>query len=363
MLEILLRSLGVDTTGLAANLPLRAGLAALCAFALCALGTRALLALLLRLRVAEAVEKTDSEKLAELHKEKAHTPTMGGISMVAGLAVATLFFAAPLNEYVLVGLLLTGAFALLGFLDDWIKLTRPGAKGLSIKAKLAWQTLLAAGAAVFLHGQGADTAGLVDLYVPFLPGVHPALPPALFVGFAALVLVTTVNAVNFTDGLDGLASGCSAISAAAFAVFAGLAGSATLAPAFGLPFVDGASELAVFAAALAGTGLGFLWHNGFPARLFMGDTGSLALGGALGYTALALKLELLLPLVGAVFVAEGASVLLQVLSFRLTGRRLFLIAPLHHRYQFLGWPETRITLRFWISAVVGATAGVIAVHG
>ncbi|MHC4598188.1 MAG: phospho-N-acetylmuramoyl-pentapeptide-transferase [Planctomycetota bacterium] len=359
MVGNLIDMLGGNSLAFSENVLLRAFLAALTAFAATALSTRWLLLILARLGVCERVDKTDSEPLKNLHKGKASTPTMGGIAMVAGFGVAVLSWTPAGHPHVLTGLLLVLGFALLGFLDDWIKLTRSERKGLTIRGKLGAQFLLAfAGAlALYLLGRGPD--GAVAIHVPFVSALVAPLPPVVYVGFATLVLVVTVNAVNFTDGLDGLASGCAVVTGITLSALAYLAGGAATASGLGIPFVEGAGELAVFGAALAGCGLGFLWHNCFPARLFMGDTGSMALGAAIGYVAVAVKQELLLPIVGAVFVAEGLSVLLQVLSFRLTGKRLFLIAPLHHRYQFLGWPESRITIRFWISAVVSAAAGAV----
>ena len=362
MFEIILRLAGANGQALAGNLPLRAGLAAFTAFAVTALATRWLIGFLGRLHVAERVDKKDSEKLAELHGDKKDTPTLGGLALVFGMTTATLLWTDLANAYVWTGVLLVAGFAGLGLLDDWIKLVREDRKGLTIRGKLTGQLALGAAAAAGLYLLGRGPDGLVEVYVPLLPSFRPALPGILFLGFAVVVLVATVNAVNFTDGLDGLASGCAVITGVPLAAFAALAGSAGSAASLAIPYVEGAGELAVFGAALGGTGLGFLWHNCFPARLFMGDTGSMALGAAIGYMALAVKMELLLPLVGAVFVAEGLSVLLQVLSFRITGRRLFLIAPLHHRYQFLGWPETRITIRFWISAAVSAAAGAFALQ-
>ncbi len=342
------------------DLLLRTGLACSVAFLATVFGTRWLLAFLRRRNVSEHVDKTDSEKLKELHKNKSETPTMGGIAVVGGFAAALLLWADLDNPYILPGLALVIAFASLGFLDDWVKLVKSGRKGLSIRGKMAWQIVIALAAAWTLYTLGHGPDGLVDVRVPLVGAASASLPALAFAALAILVMVSTVNAVNFTDGLDGLASGCAVITCLPLAVCALCASSPGTASAMSIPFVEGAGELAVFAGAMTGAGLGFLWHNCFPARLFMGDTGSLALGGAIGYLALALKLELFLPLLGAVFVAEGLSVVLQVLSFRLTGRRIFLIAPLHHRYQFKGWPETQITIRFWISAAVSAAAGTAA---
>ncbi|MCU0722401.1 MAG: phospho-N-acetylmuramoyl-pentapeptide-transferase [Planctomycetes bacterium] len=357
MIGWILSLLAADSGDFARDVLLRAGLASITAFCLTALATRFLLPWLKRRRVAERVDKTDSEKLAELHKGKADTPTMGGLALSAGVLASALLWADPRNPYVRCGLLLLAGFAALGFLDDWIKLTCKGRKGLTIKGKLLWQIALSAGAAVCLWTAGRTAAGGVEVLAPLWHAGFVVLPAALFLPFAVFVLVSTVNAVNFTDGLDGLASGVSVIALVPLAVLAWAAGRPDAAGWLGIPLVPGCGEASVLASAAAGAGLGFLWHNCFPARMFMGNTGSLPLGAMVGFTALAAKAELLLPLFGAVFVAEGMSVALQILSFRLTGRRLFLIAPLHHRYQFLGWPESRITVRFWIAAAVSAVAG------
>jgi len=362
MYETVLSVLGADPTVLGQNLLLRAGLSAITAFAVTVLATRALLCVLLRAGVSERVDKTDSDELKELHSHKASTPTMGGVSMVVGLGVATVLWAPLSNPYISTGLLVILGFATLGFLDDWIKLTQEKKKGMSIRAKLGWQILLASAMALALYFFGRGPGSTVEVDIPILRSTHLVLPALGFLGFATLVMVASVNAVNFTDGLDGLASGCAVVTGATFAGVAYLAGDAVSAAGFGMPFVEGGSELAVLGAALAGTGLGFLWHNCFPARLFMGDTGSLALGSAIGFMAIAVKQELLLPIVGAVFVAEGLSVVLQIAWFRITGKRLFLIAPLHHRYQFLGWHETQITIRFWISSAVSAAVGAVALR-
>lgn len=339
------------------SLTLRAALAALTAFAVSLLAGRRLIAYFRRRRIEENVDVKDSEKLAELHAAKARTPTMGGIGIVAALVGSTLLWADVTDPFVVLGLFLVSALGALGFWDDWVKLRGGGRKGLSIREKLLYQAAFSIAVAASLYSL-AEGAGGASLYVPLVKASLAVLPAAIYIPFAATVLVATMNAVNFTDGLDGLAAGCCAIAAVPLLLLAYASGRPDYAAHLAIPFVHGAGELAVFTAALIGAGVGFLWFNCFPAQVFMGDTGSLPLGGAVGFLACAVRQELLLLLVGGVFVAEGLSVVLQILSFRLLGRRVFLIAPLHHRYQFLGWPESRITIRFWIAGGVCAAASV-----
>lgn len=301
------------------------------------------------------------------HQTKRGTPSMGGVAILAGIWAG--YFGAHLVGAVFgdtgpsaSGLLVLGlatALGAVGFLDDLIKIRQSRNLGLNKTAKTLGQitaaTLFGILVLQFANADGLTPGSRQLSYVREIATV--ALPPVLFVLFVIVVVSAWSNAVNFTDGLDGLASGVSVIALVPLAGLAWAAGRPDAASWFGVPFVPGCAEAAVLASAAAGAGLGFLWHNCFPARMFMGNTGSLPLGAVVGFTALAAKQELLLPLFGAVFVAEGLSVTLQVLSFRLTGRRLFLIAPLHHRYQFLGWPESRITVRFWIASAISALAG------
>jgi len=342
--------------GIFDSITLRAALAALTAAGLSVLIGGRLIAYFRKRRIEENVEAKDSEKLAQIHADKAHTPTMGGLGIVGALVGSTILWGRLENPYILLGLFLVLSLCALGFLDDYIKLCGRR-KGLSIREKLLYQTAFTIAVAASLFAVGNEGSG-VSLYVPLVKATLVVLPAFLYIPFVTVVMVATMNSVNFTDGLDGLATGCIAIAAIPLFLLVYSAGRADYASHLAIPFVAGAGELAVFAGALIGACVGFLWFNCFPAQIFMGDTGSLPLGGAVGFLACAVKQELLLLIVGGVFVVEGLSVVMQVLSFRLFGRRIFLIAPLHHRYQFLGWPEPRITIRFWIAAGFCAAASV-----
>jgi phospho-N-acetylmuramoyl-pentapeptide-transferase len=314
--------------------------------------TSAALPVLRRLGVRERADKSDSPFLARQHgAAKSQTPTLGGIPLLLAFALAALGWADPRHPFVLLLLGTALAFAVVGFLDDLIKLTRPKVRGLRARPKLVLQLLISAGAGLALLGalREADPS-LLAVHLPVLGALVP-LAPAAFVALATVTTAASTNGVNLTDGLDGLAGGCFAIAGAALAGLALLSGTAT-GIGRGLPAVPGAGEAGVAAAALVGAVLGFLWFNCHPARVFMGNTGSLALGGALGVLALIVRQEPLLLVVGGVFVLESVSVILQVLSFRWTGRRIFRCAPLHHHFEFLGWPETRVTARFWLLGTV-----------
>ncbi len=302
-----------------------------------------------RLQLGEVIRT----EVPERHLEKAGTPTMGGLLILGVLLCSTLLWADLGNLYVWVALLVTTGCGLIGLVDDVMKIMKVG-DGLKGRWKLAGQAVivLAVSYLLFVHGQW-DTR----LSVPFFKQVRPDIG-VLYGLFTLLVIVGTSNAVNLTDGLDGLAIGPMAVAAAVYALLAYLAGHAGLATYLQLPYVPGAGELAVFCGSMVGAGLGFLWYNAYPAEIFMGDVGSLALGGALGTVAVLCKQEVLLVLVGGVFVAEALSVILQVGYFRLTGgRRIFRMAPLHHHFELLGWPEPKVIVRFWIvSVLLGALA-------
>jgi len=287
--------------------------------------------------------------------EKAGTPTMGGILILIPWLVSTLLWASLSNRYVWIVLLVTAAFGLLGFLDDYYKVTKRTSDGLSSKARLAIEFAVA-GLATFLVMQ-LEAPGLSGmLAVPFLKA---ALIPFgyFFILVGACTIAGAANAVNFTDGLDGLAIVPVMIAAATFTLIVYLVGNEKFSAYLQLPYVQGSGELAVFLAALVGAGLGFLWYNAPPAMIFMGDTGSLSLGGALGAVAIVAKHEVVLFIVGGLFVVETVSVIVQVISFKLTGKRVFRMAPIHHHYEQLGWSESTIVIRFWIVAVVLALLG------
>ena len=287
------------------------------------------------------------------HQVKAGTPTMGGILINLAIVVPTLVFADLTNRYVWVALAATVLAMLIGVGDDWRKVSRKNNRGLSGRQKLVLQTVIGFGvawASVMLFDARPEATRVT---LPFLKNVHPDLG-VFYVLFAAVVVVGSSNAVNLTDGLDGLAIGATLIASGTFAILAYIAGNAKAANYLLVPHVPGTGELAVFCAAIVGASLGFLWFNAHPAEVFMGDTGSLALGAALGTVAVLIKQEILLVLVGGLFVVEAVSVILQVGSFKLTGKRIFRMAPLHHHFELLGWAESKVIIRFWIVAILFA---------
>ncbi len=286
---------------------------------------------------------------------KKGTPTMGGFMILIALTVSTLLWADLRSHYVWMTLMVTLGYGLLGFLDDYLKVSKRNTKGLPGKLKLAGQMVLAAVAAFWVFQiQGQPLAG--SLSIPFFKGVLVHLG-WFFIPFAMLVIVGASNAVNLTDGLDGLAIVPTMIVAGVFTLIAYLVGNVIFANYLQIHYVVGSGELAVFCGALVGAGLGFLWYNAPPAMVFMGDTGSLALGGALGTISVITKHELVLAIVGGLFVLETVSVIVQVASFKLTGKRVFRMAPLHHHFEKKGWAESTVVIRFWIIAGILALVG------
>lgn len=326
----------------------RAVLAAGGAAATVVLGGPAAIRTLRRRRAAERVAKGDAPGLDALLSGKAGTPTCGGFLVLAAAAAATLVFADVTAPAVLGCLALTTVCAALGWGDDRAKLAGR-VKGLSIRFRLAAQAATAVALALLLTPSLAGPDGRVPLLLPGLGAI--GLPLVAFAGLACLTVAGSVNAVNVTDGLDGLAPGLVALTATGCAVAAAAVGLPGPAAWLGTAPLPHAGEVAVFAAAVAGACAGFLWHNCHPARVFLGNVGAAGLGGALGAVAVTARVEAVLVLAGAVLVAEAGSVLLQIASFRLFGRRLFRIAPLHHRFQFVGWHETAVTTRFWLVGV------------
>ncbi|WP_185985037.1 phospho-N-acetylmuramoyl-pentapeptide-transferase [Aureimonas mangrovi] len=291
----------------------------------------------------------------QTHFKKAGTPTMGGLMILCGFLVATLLWADILNVYVWAVLLVALGFGAIGFYDDYLKVTKQSHKGFSGKARLAIEFAIA-GVAAFLiaYAGGGDLA--TTLTFPFFKQI--VIDMGLFyVVFAAFVMVGSANAVNLTDGLDGLAIVPIMIAAAAFGLIAYLAGNVNFANYLQIHYVEGTGELSVLCGAVIGAGLGFLWFNAPPAAIFMGDTGSLALGGLTGAVAVATKHELVLAVIGGLFVIEALSVIIQVASFKLTGKRVFLMAPIHHHFEKLGWTESQVVIRFWIIALMLAFVG------
>ncbi len=287
-------------------------------------------------------------EVPDRHQKKAGTPTMGGLLILGAILSATLLWADLTNIYIWIALLVTTGCGVIGLVDDTMKIKKIG-NGLPGRWKLVGQAVLVIAASYLISTQGHwDTR----LSVPFFKYVRPDLG-AFYGLFALFVIVGTSNAVNLTDGLDGLAIGPFVVAAAVYALFAYLAGHVGLAKYLQIHYVPGVGELAVFCGAMVGAGLGFLWYNAYPAEIFMGDVGSLALGGALGTVAVLCKQEILLILVGGVFVAEALSVILQVGYFKLTGgRRIFRMAPLHHHFELLGWKEPKVIVRFWIISIL-----------
>jgi len=308
------------------------------------------------------------EEGPKAHQKKAGTPTMGGVLIVAAIVIPTLLWADLRNLYVLLAVGATVAFATIGFVDDYNKVVRRRNLGLRPSAKFLYQVLTCAGVGAVLLTLQSHGAYSTQLSVPFDKRLHPDLviesllahqfiwPLAFvpFILFLVLVIVGCSNAVNLTDGLDGLAIGCVLVSSAALTVLTYLSSHARFAEYLEIQKIPDAGDLVIFCGSLVGASLGFLWYNAHPAEMFMGDVGSLALGGAIGTVAVIIKQEILLLSIGGVFVLEALSVIIQVGSFKLTGKRVFRMAPLHHHFELIGWSESKIIVRFWIAALVFA---------
>ncbi|WP_447973479.1 phospho-N-acetylmuramoyl-pentapeptide-transferase [Nitrospira sp. Kam-Ns4a] len=282
------------------------------------------------------------------HLAKSGTPTMGGLLILFAVVLSTLLWADITNRYVWLVVFATLGFGAIGFMDDYLKFVRGQSKGLSVKQKMAAQLLVALGIGVFFYFlPGYST----KLSVPFFKNFTPDLS-VFYIPFAILVIVGSSNAVNLTDGLDGLAVGPVMIAALAYTIVVYVVGNRIMSEYLLIPYIEGAGELAVFTAAIFGASLGFLWFNTYPASVFMGDVGSLPLGAALGTVAVASKHELLLLLVGGVFVIEAISVIFQVVSYKSRGKRIFLMAPIHHHFEMKGWEEPKVVVRLWIIAIL-----------
>ena len=282
------------------------------------------------------------------HLTKAGTPTMGGALILVSIGITTLLWGDLTNRLLWVVLLVTLAFGAVGWVDDYRKVVHRNPKGLSARAKLFWQSVIGLSAAVYLGFLTQSMPALNQFIVPFFKHIAYPLGTVGFVALTFFVIVGTSNAVNLTDGLDGLAIMPTVLVGSALGIFAYVAGHALFSKYLGLPYIQGAGELAVICGALAGAGLGFLWFNAYPAEVFMGDVGALALGGALGTIAVIVRQEIVLFIMGGVFVVETLSVVVQVASFKLTGKRVFRMAPLHHHYELEGWKESQVVVRFWI---------------
>lgn len=306
---------------------------------------------LLRQQTGQPIRKLGPES----HFAKAGTPTMGGALIIFSIVLSTLLWADLANRYVWVVILVTLAFGGIGWVDDYRKLVKQDSDGLPARWKYLAQSVAGLVAAVFLYAT-ADLPAATELIVPFFKGI--ALPLGVFyIVTTYFMVVGFSNAVNLTDGLDGLAIMPSVFIAAALGIFAYVAGNVVFSDYLGVPSIPGAGELAIFCGALAGAGLGFLWFNTYPAQIFMGDIGALAVGAALAVIAVIVRQELVFILMAGVFVMETVSVILQVASFKLTGKRIFRMAPIHHHFELKGWPEPRVIVRFWIVSVVLVLAG------
>jgi len=289
------------------------------------------------------------EEGPQAHKAKAGTPTMGGLLILTGILVPTLLWADLTNRNVWIIVLSTLAFGVVGFVDDYSKVARKRNLGLTARKKLAAQIGIGLVIGSVLYAYGYST----QIFLPFFKTLHPDLG-VWYIVVAALLVAFASNAVNLTDGLDGLAIGSTLIAAAAFTALAYISGHRVFSNYLDLMFMPGTWEITIFCGAMVGAAMGFLWWNCYPAQVFMGDLGSLSLGGALGTVALLIKQEVLLFFVGGLFIVEAVSVMLQVASFKLTGKRIFRMAPLHHHFELLGWKETQIVIRFWIVAFIFA---------
>ncbi|MAP34355.1 MAG: phospho-N-acetylmuramoyl-pentapeptide-transferase [Halomonas sp.] len=327
-------------------LTLRVILAALTALMLCLWLGPWVIRRLVEGQIGQAVRDDGPQS----HLSKAGTPTMGGAMILLAIAISTLVWGDLTNHYVWVVLLVTLGFGAIGWVDDYRKVGEKNPRGLPARWKYFWQSVVGIGAAVVLYAT-ATTPAETSLLIPMFKDV--ALPLGVFyIVLSYFVIVGSSNAVNLTDGLDGLAIMPTVLVAMGLSVFAYASGNAVFANYLHIPFIHGTGELAVFCATIAGAGLGFLWFNTYPAQVFMGDVGALALGAALGVVAVIVRQEIVLFIMGGIFVLETVSVILQVGSYKLTGRRIFRMAPLHHHYELKGWPEPRVIVRFWIITVV-----------
>jgi len=326
----------------------RTGMAAITTFLLCLILGPVFIRWMRAMNIKEKVERDDCPQLNPLHSVKTGTPTMGGVFIIGSILISTLLWADLSNHYVLWTILTFVWLAVLGGMDDYIKLTRKGHRGLRARVKLFWQLVLGLMIGVYIC---LNPAIQKTIDIPFLRKVVWDIG-LFYVFLTVLTIVGTSNAVNLTDGLDGLAIGCVLMVAMGLGILSYVSGHLKFSEYLFIPYINGAGELTVICAAIVGASLGFLWFNCYPATVFMGDVGSLALGGSLGVMAVFIKKELLLILLGGVFVLEALSVILQVASFRLTKKRIFKIAPIHHHFQLSGWNESKVIIRFWIIAII-----------
>lgn len=336
----------------------RAATAAFIAFLISLLLGPSVIERLRQLKIGQYIRKIDPDKgpdLSQMHKEKSGTPTMGGILILLSLLIPVILLCDFSNRLVVLTVIVTVWLGGVGFMDDYLKLMKHQSEGLTATYKMMGQLILGLAVGIYLYFW-PTTPDQHLLYFPFFKNMHPDLG-LLYIPFVMLVIVGTSNAVNLTDGLDGLAIGCVTMSALSYVVMSYLVGRIDFANYLHIPYIPGAGELTIIISALVGAGLGFLWFNSHPAQVFMGDTGSLALGGILGVIALLIKQELSLVIVGGVFVVEAFSVIIQVTSFKLRGKRVFLMSPIHHHFERAGWAESKIIARFWIVSAILAMLG------
>lgn len=332
-------------------LTLRVILSVLTSLAIALICGPALIRQLVHYQIGQSVRSDGPQS----HLNKAGTPTMGGALILIAITSTTLLWSNLTNRFVWIALVVTVSFATIGWIDDQRKVVYKNAKGMSAKSKLLWQSLIALACGCFLYFT-AQSPAETALLIPFVKTW--ALPlGGFYILLVYLVIVGTSNAVNLTDGLDGLAILPTVMVSAGLIIFAYASGNSVFAHYLAIPYIPGVGEIAIFCAAIVGAGLGFLWFNTYPAQVFMGDVGSLGLGAALGIVAIFVRQEIVLIIMGGVFVLETLSVILQVASFKLTGKRIFKMAPLHHHFELKGWPEPRVIVRFWIITIVLVLCG------
>lgn len=312
------------------------------------------------LQIHQYVRKEEAPPLYVLHAQKEGTPTMGGLMIIGAIVVSSLLWARPGNVFVLLALATLCYMGLIGFVDDSRKVMQKGSKGLRARTKLICEAIWAVVIVVLLLKLPETRVPIRTLLLPFMKDAFLVdMHVILIVALVTVVLVGATNAVNLTDGLDGLAIGCTSSVSLTYLIMTYVTGHAIFARYLFIPHIPGSGELAVFCGCLLGASLGFLWYNCHPAKVFMGDTGSLALGGGIAMVAILIRQELTLVIVGGVFVMEAVSVILQVLSFRLRGKRIFAMAPIHHHFEMKKWSETQVTIRFWILSIIFALLGMM----
>ena len=331
----------------------RAAMASVTAFAFSVFIGPFVIRMLSHLKVSDSPRREHVENLYQLHKHKEGTPTMGGIILMFAIVFSTVLWARLDNRFIIISLISVTWLGIIGFIDDYIKLIKIRSSGISATTKFLGQLVLGIGIATYLY---LDPEITTSLYIPFMKNALFNLG-LFYIVFVVLVIVGTSNAVNLTDGLDGLAIGCVTFIALSYGIISYLTGHAEFSNYLNIYYLLGSGELSVFCAVIAGSALGFLWFNSHPATVFMGDTGSLPLGGAIGVVSVLIKKEILLLIVGGIFVAEAASVIIQVAAFKFFGKRVFLMTPIHHHFQLKGWPESKVTIRFWIVGVILALFG------